>query len=69
VKTVGTLELKQESPSKMSRGMNRRYNDDLFLKLGHESLDTFLTERYYGGERNDTTVYNYESYLQLGSTS
>lgn len=53
----------------MTRGMNRRYNDDLFLNLAHESLDNFLTERYYGNERNDTTVYNYESYIRLGSSS
>ncbi len=67
IKTVGTLSLKQEAPSKTTRGTNRRYNDDLFLSLGHQSLDTFLTERYYGGGRNDTTVYSYETYVQLGS--
>ena len=68
IKTVGSLSLKQEAPSKTTRGTNRRYNDDLFLTLGHQSLDTFLTERYYGGERNDTTVYSYESYVQLSSS-
>jgi hypothetical protein len=69
IKTVGTLELKQDAPSKMTRGMNRRYNDDIFLNLEYESLNTLLTERYYSGERNDTTVYNYESFVQLGSSS
>ena len=68
IKTVGSLSLKQEAPSKTTRGTNRRYNDDLFLNLGHQSLDTFLTERYYGGGRNDTTVYTYETYVQLGSS-
>jgi hypothetical protein len=68
IKTVGSLSLKQEAPSKTTRGTNRRYNDDLFLSLGHQSLDTFLTERYYGGGRNDTTVYSYESNVQLGSS-
>ena len=53
----------------MSRGMNRRYNDDFFLNLHHESLETFLTERYFGFDRNDTTVYNYETYVSLGSSS
>jgi hypothetical protein len=47
----------------MTRGMNRRYNDDIFLNLEHMSLDTLLTERYYSGERNDTTIYNYESFV------
>ena len=35
IKTVGILSLKQEAPSKTTRGTNRRYNDDLFLSLGH----------------------------------
>jgi hypothetical protein len=68
IKTVGSISLKQEAPSKTTRGTNRRYNDDLFLSLGHQSLDTFLTERYYGGGRNDTTVYSYDSYVHLGSS-
>ena len=68
INTVGSLSLKQEAPSKTTRGTNRRYNDDLFFSLGHQSLDNFLTEHYYGGGRNDTTVYSYDSYVQLGSS-
>ncbi len=53
----------------MTRLPNRRYDDDLFLNLKHETLGTFLHERYYRG-RNETIHYNYETlYLARDSGS
>jgi hypothetical protein len=68
VKTIGRLELRQEEVSKMTRDMNRRYNDDFFLKLANEPLSTFLTERYLGWGRNDTTKYTYETFITQSSS-
>jgi hypothetical protein len=61
VKTIGTLELRQSSPIKTSKIPRQVYNDNLFSYLEYEPLDTFLSERYYGISRNETTIYNYET--------
>jgi hypothetical protein len=59
IKTLGTLDLKQQCPIHNSRDLRTLYNDDLFSYLEFESLETFLSTRYYGGQRNETTIYNY----------
>ena len=64
IKTVGTLELKQESPLHEVRGERNLYNDNLFQYLEQDTLDTFLSQRYFGSaRRNETTIYNYETFI------
>ena len=67
IKAVGTLEFKQESPLRTVRGGRNLYDDYLFQYLEQESLDTFLSQRYFGSaRRNETTVFNYETFIQKG---
>lgn len=42
IKTVGTLELKQQFPLRKTVSGRKLYNDGLFSYLEYESLDTFL---------------------------
>lgn len=69
IKAIGSLELKQESPLRAIRGGRNLYNDNLFQYLEHESLDTFLSQRYFGGRRNETTNFNHETFIQRGVSS
>lgn len=42
IKTVGTLELRQQFPLRKMVAGRKLYNDGLFSYLEYESLDTFL---------------------------
>ena len=62
IKTIGTLDLKQLSPIKVIRKVQRTlYKDDLFAQLEYQPLDKVL--RNYTSNRNETTVYNYDYYI------
>ena len=70
IKTVGTLELKQQFPLRKTVSGRKLYNDGLFSYLEYESLDTFLGQRYFGGHRNETTVYtNQQTYIKRGPST
>ena len=66
IKTIGTLELLQRSPIHNSRTKRTLYNDDLFNYLQSETLSTFLGQRYYNRQRNETTNYLHETFVQRG---
>ena len=62
------MELVQESPLRLVRGGRRLYDDNLFQYLEQEPLQNFLQTRYFNGQRNETTSFNYETFISRGSS-
>lgn len=66
IKTIGTLDFKQNYPVRYKRDVRTLYNDDLFSYLEYENYEQFL--RRYRTSRNETTEYNYETYITRGTS-